>query len=180
MSDRQEIAVDEFNANPFHLFNRKWFLLTAGDHASGKFNTMTVSWGYIGFMWGFPSAIVAVRPQRYTLGFIRGCGSFTLSAFGEEYRAALQLCGSKSGRDLDKVAAAGLTPEASASVSAPVFKEAELVLECRKVYQGEFLPEGFLDRAITEKVYPGKDYHLFFAGEITHIAGIPKYKSPVI
>ena len=132
MPDRQEIVFDDFNANPFHLFNRQWFLLTAGDFASGKFNTMTVSWGYIGFMWGFPSAIVAVRPQRHTLGFIRGCDSFTLTAFGEGYRAALQLCGSKSGRDLDKIAAAGLTPEAAVQVKAPVFREAELVLECRK------------------------------------------------
>ena len=179
MSDRQEIVFDEFNANPFQLFNRQWFLLTAGDYAAGKFNTMTVSWGYIGFMWGFPSAIVAVRPQRHTLGFIRQCSSFTLSAFSEDYRAALQLCGSRSGRDLDKIAAAGLTPEASAKVSAPVFREAELVLECRKVYQDKFLPEGFTDPAIGEKVYPGNDYHQIFAGEIVRIAGTDKFRRPV-
>ena len=175
MPERQETAFDDFNANPFQLFNRQWFLLTAGDFASGKFNTMTVSWGYIGFMWGFPSAIVAVRPQRYTLGFIREGDSFTLSAFSEDHRAALQLCGSKSGRDLDKIAAAGLTPEAAAKVKAPVFKEAELVLECRKVYQGEFLPEGFSDRTINEKNYPGNDDHFFFAGEIKRIAGTRKF-----
>ncbi|MBE6373240.1 MAG: flavin reductase family protein [Lentisphaerae bacterium] len=179
MPDRQEIVFDDFNANPFQLFNRQWFLLTAGDFASGKFNTMTVSWGYIGFMWGFPSAIVAVRPQRYTLGFIRECDSFTLSAFSEDHRAALQLCGSKSGRDLDKIAAAGLTPEAAAQVKAPVFKEAELVLECRKVYQDKFLPEGFLDPAIGAKIYPGNDYHQFFAGEIVRIAGTKKFERPV-
>ena len=178
MPARQQIAFDDFNANPFQLFNRQWFLLTAGDFAAGKFNTMTVSWGYIGFMWGFPSAIVAVRPQRHTLGFIREGDSFTLSAFGEEYRAALQLCGSKSGRDLDKIAAAGLTPEAAAKVKAPVFKEAELVLECRKVYQDKFLPEGFLDPAIGAKVYPGNDYHQFFAGEIVRIAGTNKFERP--
>lgn len=179
MPDRQEIEFDQFNANPFRLFNRQWFLLTSGDHAAGRFNTMTVSWGYIGFMWGFPSAIAAVRPQRYTLEFIRSCDSFTLSAFSEEYRAALQLCGSKSGRDLDKIAASGLTPEAGGTVSAPVFKEAELVLECRKVYQGEFRKGGFLDGAIPEKVYPDNDYHLFFAGEITRIAGISKFKQSI-
>ena len=179
MPDRQEIAFDDFNANLFQLFNRQWFLLTAGDFASGKFNPMTVSWGYIGFMWGFPSAIVAVRPQRHTLGFIRECDSFTLTAFGEDYRAALQLCGSKSGRDLDKVAAAGLTPEAAAKVKAPVFREAELVLECRKVYHGGFLPEGFPDRLIPEKIYPGGDYHLFFAGEIVRITGTARFKQSI-
>ncbi len=179
MPDRQEIAFDDFNANPFQLFDRQWFLLTAGDFAAGKFNTMTVSWGYIGFMWGFPSAIVAVRPQRHTLGFIRGGDSFTLTAFSEDYRAALQLCGSKSGRDLDKIAAAGLTPEAAVQVKAPVFKEAELVLECRKVYQDKFLPEGFLDPMIGTKVYPGNDYHQFFAGEIVRIAGTTKFKRVV-
>lgn len=179
MPDRMEIPFDEFNANPFHLFSRQWFLLTAGDYSSGKFNSMTVSWGYVGVMWGFPSAITAVRPQRYTLEFIRQCTSFTLSAFSGEYREALQLCGSKSGRNLDKIKASGLTPEAAGSVSAPAFKEAELVLECRKVYQGEFLPEGFLDGSIPEKIYPGKDYHLFFAGEITGITGTRKFKQPV-
>jgi len=179
MAERIEIPFDEFNANPFALFDRQWFLLTAGDFASGCFNTMTVSWGYIGVMWGFPSAVTAVRPQRYTIDFIRNCDSFTLSAFGEEYRAALQLCGSKSGRDLDKIAAAGLTPERAGSVAAPTFREAELVLECRKVYHGKFLPEGFLDGNIPPKVYPSGDYHEIFAGEITRIAGVPRFRRGV-
>ena len=177
MPARPDIAFDEFNANPFHLFDRQWFLLASGDYSSGKFNMMTVSWGYIGVMWGFPSVVVAVRPQRYTLEFIQNSDSFTLSAFDETYRKALQLCGSRSGRDLDKAAASGLTPEAAQSVSAPVFREAELVLECRKVYRGAFLPDGFLDSRIPEKVYPAGDYHQVFAGEITRIAGISKFKS---
>ena len=179
MADRKEIAFEQFNANPFQLFNHQWFLLTAGDYVSGKFNPMTVSWGYLGVMWGFPSVIVAVRPQRHTLGFMENSDSFTLCAFAENYRAALQLCGSKSGRDLDKVAASGLSPEAAVRVAAPVFKEAELVLECRKVYRGEFLPEGFLDAGICGKVYPGNDYHRFFAGEILHIAGTDRFRRPV-
>lgn len=176
MAVRGDIAFDEFNANPFHLFNCRWFLLASGDYSSGWFNAMTVSWGYIGVMWGVPSAIVAVRPQRYTLEFIQNCDSFTLSAFDESCRKALELCGSRSGRKLDKIAAAGLTPEAAQSVSSPVFREAELVLECRKVYHGEFLPEGFTDGRIPAKVYPDRDFHRFFAGEITRIAGVPGFK----
>ena len=177
MPDRIDIRPDEFNANPFRLFEKQWFLLTAGDFSSGKFNTMTVSWGYIGEMWGFPSAVTVVRPQRYTLEFLRQCDSFTLSAFSEEYRDALKLCGAKSGRELDKIAAAGLTPEASGTVSAPTFKEAELVLECRQVYQGKFVPEGFSGARIPETIYPNGDYHLVFAGEITRISGISKFIS---
>ena len=153
MPDRIDIRPDEFNANPFRLFEKQWFLLTAGDFSAGKFNTMTVSWGYIGEMWGFPSA------------------------FSEEYRDALKLCGAKSGRELDKIAAAGLTPEASGTVSAPTFKEAELVLECRQVYQGKFVPEGFSGARIPETIYPNGDYHLVFAGEITRISGISKFIS---
>lgn len=176
MSARMEITPEELNVNPFHLFADRWFLLTAGDFAAGKFNPMTVSWGYLGVMWRFLSAIAVVRPQRYTFNFIRNCDGFTLSAFDEQYRGALQLCGARSGRELDKVAATRLTPEASRTVTAPGFKEAVLVLECRKVYQGEFLPEGFTDRTIPEKLYPDGAIHHFFAGEITRISGTPQFR----
>ncbi|MBO7146651.1 MAG: flavin reductase [Lentisphaeria bacterium] len=175
MPDRTEILPENFSTQLFDLFSKRWFLLSAGDFSAGKFNFMTVSWGYLGVMWGKPSAIAVVRPQRYTMEFLKNCDSFTLSAFPEQYRDALNLCGSKSGKDIDKVAATGLTPVASETVSAPAFKEAELVFECRQLYKDALRKENFLDALIPPKFYPENDYHIVFIGEISRITGTGDY-----
>ena len=90
---------------------------------------------------------------------------FTLSFFGEAYRKALALCGSKSGREVDKVKECGFTVM-EAECGAPYFAEAELVLVCRKAYWQDMDPAHFLDGEIDNKWYPGKDYHRIFIGEI--------------
>ena len=94
--------------NPFTLIGKDWALLTAGGETG--FNPMTVSWGNMGVMWNKNIVTVYVRPQRYTKEFIDRSDKFTLSFFEESMRPALKLCGSKSGRDLNKVEATGLTP----------------------------------------------------------------------
>ena len=91
--------------------------------------------------------------------------TFTLCAFRQEYAPALQLLGSKSGRDGNKIAESGLTPIASTQVAAPSFAEAELVLECRKIYWDDLAKENFLDERI-QRCYPCKDYHRIYYGEI--------------
>ena len=106
---RRTIPVHEFVTPIFHQWDKGWFLLTSGDFAAGDYNTMTVSWGAMGGLWGRPFVQVVVRPQRYTYGFMERYDTFTLSAFPESYRKALDLLGVKSGRDGDKIAEAGLT-----------------------------------------------------------------------
>lgn len=175
MASRIEIAPEDLVINPSHLWAKQWLLLTAGNFAESRYNTMTVGWGYIGQMWGKPSAVAFVRPQRYTAGFIRECDSFTLTAFGEEMRKALQICGSKSGRDCDKIAESHLTAEASKCVGSPSFAEAELVLECRQNYRDVFRKDSFLDSMIPREIYPDGDFHLIFAGEILRIEGTEKF-----
>lgn len=150
--------------NPFSLIGKDWALLTAGD-ADG-FNTMTVSWGNMGVMWNKNIVTVFVRPQRYTREFIERCDKFTLSFYDESMRPALRLCGSKSGRDLDKAAAAGLTPVFENGTT--YFAQAKLVLECRKIYCDKIRPEGFLIPEINDS-YPGKDYHVVYMGEILRV-----------
>jgi flavin reductase (DIM6/NTAB) family NADH-FMN oxidoreductase RutF len=90
---------------------------------------------------------------------------FTLCAFPEAYRGKLQFVGSRSGRDGDKIRDSGLTPIASQVVAAPSFDEAELVLECRKLYWQDLDPLHFLDPQV-ESLYPQKDYHRMYCGEI--------------
>ena len=71
----------DFNINPFTLFDSDWSLLTAGDMDS--FNSMTVSWGSLGTLWGKPVATVYVKPARYTHGFMEDSDYFTLGFFDE-------------------------------------------------------------------------------------------------
>jgi flavin reductase (DIM6/NTAB) family NADH-FMN oxidoreductase RutF len=170
------IPIHDFVTRIHNLWDRKWFLLTAGDFEKNHFNTMTVSWGYFGIMWNKPIAVVVVRPSRFTYGFMEQYNTFTLSAFDKKFRKDLNLLGSKSGRDGDKIAETKLTVSPSEIVEAPNFKEAELVIECRKIYWDDFKPENFLNPKI-EKNYPSKDYHRMYFGEIELIKGLESYRA---
>jgi flavin reductase (DIM6/NTAB) family NADH-FMN oxidoreductase RutF len=108
---------------------------------------------------------IFIRPQRHTLGFVQNKSHFTLSFFGEEHRSALQLLGTRSGRDGDKVAASGLTPCFTESGN-PTFEEATLVMECRKLYDGSLRAEDFVVDNLRDVVYPEGDFHRVFVGEI--------------
>lgn len=162
----REIKPSEITQNPFEMIGKQWALLTAGDET--RHNAMTISWGQLGIMWNLPVANVYVRPQRYTRGFTDAGTHFSLSFFdGEEYRPALQLLGTKSGRDGDKVAEAGLHTQPFAGV--PAFAEAAMVLVCRKVYQQDLTADGFVDKPLGEKHYPAQDYHRMYIGEIEKV-----------
>jgi flavin reductase (DIM6/NTAB) family NADH-FMN oxidoreductase RutF len=173
---RETIGVTEFAVRAHQLWAEHWMLLSSGDFEQGPFNTMAVGWGSFGTMWNRPFAQVVVRPTRYTIELMEKYDSFTLSAFPEEQRRAVQLLGTKSGRDGDKIAASGLTPIAATRVAAPAFAEAELVVECRKIYWDDFEPRHFLDPAI-EKNYPKRDYHRIYFGEILAISGTAAYRA---
>lgn len=159
-----EILPEEIGGNVFQKIGREWMLITAGDQT--EFNTMTASWGGMGCMWNANVAAAVVRPSRHTYGFMEKEDYFTLSFLGGGFRRALQLCGTLSGRDTDKVAEAGLTPRFD--TPAPYFDEAELVLVCRKMYTQDLDPAKFLDSTI-ETHYKGSDYHRLYVGEIVKV-----------
>ena len=161
--NRQAIPITDFLAHPYSLWEKSWLLLTSGDFATGRFNCMTVSWGSLGVIWGRPFAQVVVRPVRYTYQFIENYPTFTLCVFPEQYRPALNLLGTRSGRSGDKIAASGLQPEAASLVPAPVYTQAELVIECRKIYWQDLDPAHFIDPQI-EQHYPQQDYHRAYYG----------------
>jgi flavin reductase (DIM6/NTAB) family NADH-FMN oxidoreductase RutF len=172
--ERKNIDPLKLSLAAFKVWKKDWFLLTGGDFAAGKFNTMTVAWGSIGNMWDRPFVLAVVRPTRYTYGFMEQYPTFTLSLLPDRYRQALNFCGTKSGRDVDKVAATGLTPIAGRSVAAPAFDEAELIIECRQIYVDDYAPEKFLDPKIDDN-YRLKDYHRLYYGQIEAIQGIDAY-----
>ena len=161
----RSVPYDSLSLNPFTKIGKEWALLTAGDE--NGFNTMTVSWGAMGFMWGKPSVTVYIRPQRYTKKFVDANDTFTLSFYGPEHKQALSICGSKSGRDCDKVKEAGLTPYFTDGTAA--FEEADMVFVCRKLYEDEIRPENFIAKENDEKWYPEKDYHIMYMAEIEKV-----------
>jgi len=159
----KRIEPGELSIKGVDLWAKQWLLLTAGNLEDC--NMMTVAWGSIGCMWSKPFVQIVVRPQRHTLGYLEKTDTFTLCAFPEEYRDALQTLGSISGRDGDKLSQTNLTLCASTEVEAPSYNEAELILECRKIYIQDIDPKGFVDPSIKDN-YPGEDYHRVYFGEI--------------
>ncbi|MDH3892819.1 MAG: flavin reductase family protein [candidate division Zixibacteria bacterium] len=160
----QPIKVSEIKDNVFKLIGEDWMLVTAGSLDS--FNTMTASWGGMGVLWNKNICWCVIRPQRYTYQFAEKADRFTLSFFDPQYRDALKFCGTKSGRDVDKMTATGLTPVAS-ETGAVYYQQARLVLECRKDYIHDLDPANFLYPYIKHE-YPGADYHRLYLGEVVN------------
>lgn len=147
---------------------KKGILLTTklGDQV----NTMTIGWGMLGIEWGKPVFIALVRESRHTKSLLDGSGEFTVNIpYGETDRNILSFCGSKSGRDVNKIRELNLTPEEPVSVSVPGIRQLPLTLECKVLYQQPqkeaAIPAGLLDR-----YYPrgadGRDLHTAYYGEI--------------
>lgn len=158
-----EVDVSELSLKPVDLWMNQWLLLTAG--TLEDCNMMTVAWGSIGCMWGKPFAQIVVRPQRHTLTYLEPGDSFTLCAFPEKHRADLSILGTLSGRDGEKLSESNLTLKPSTRVSAPTYEQANLILECRKIYVQDMDPSGFVDKSLDDN-YPDKDYHRIYYGEI--------------
>ncbi len=159
------IRPEELKDNPFQTIGKDWMLVTA--EKDGRVNMLTASWGALGILWNKPVATVYIRASRYTKEFIDGSGAFSLCVLPKEKKAAMEFCGSHSGRDCDKVAKTGLTAEHEDGV--PYFAESRLVLICRKLYAQPFEPERFIDKELCRQNYGDNDFHTMYVAEITKI-----------
>lgn len=159
----KEISAKEIKDNLIKAIADEWMLITAGN-ADG-YNTMTASWGFVGEMWGEDSVAVMVRPQRYTMQFIEENDKFTLSFYGDR-KDIHAICGHKSGRDTDKAAECGLTPVFEDGTA--YFKQARLVIVCKKQYMSRLEEKCFIDKEPL-KWYPEKDYHNMIIGKIEKV-----------
>ncbi|MCI8400253.1 MAG: flavin reductase family protein [Oscillibacter sp.] len=143
-------------------------LLTAG--TAEHCNTMTIGWYQMGVLWNTLVCTAYVRPERYTYGFMEEHSYFTISAFlhSPEASKTLGLCGSRSGRDTDKITDCGLTVCTGAG-GAPYFQEAELVLVCKKLYAQDLDPAAVCD-AGKERILPfygaHGNWHRAYTGEV--------------
>ena len=154
----------KFETDIFSQFNDKWALLGAG--TKENHNAMTISWGGMGTLWSKPVVTVYVRPSRHTYRFMNENEYFTVSFFPEEYRKALALMGSKSGRDMDKEAIAGLT--AKGLDKSFTYEEAEITVLCRKMYSQD-MDINEMPEEVARQDYPTGDVHRMFIGEVVDI-----------
>ena len=139
--------------------------------ADGKVNTMTIGWGHIGIEWGKPIFVAYVRESRYTKQMLEANGEFTVNVpIGSIDGKILGYCGTKSGRDTDKIADLGLTLEAPEVISVPGIQELPLTLECRVIYKQKqdlsAIPENILTRYYPADETGYQDYHYAYYGEI--------------
>jgi flavin reductase (DIM6/NTAB) family NADH-FMN oxidoreductase RutF len=161
----QTIDPHQLNDNVFTLIGKEWMLIASGD--SKNYNMMTASWGGLGVIWNKPVAIIFVRPQRYTLEYLENNDLFTLNFFDNSYRKVLNLLGSKSGREINKMETEGIVAD-STSNNTVFFRQARLVMECRKVYFDDINHANILNDA-AKGMYPAKDYHRMYFGEVINV-----------
>lgn len=161
---QKEINVRELKDNFVKMISNDWALLTAG--TKDNFNTMTVSWGGIGELWGKDVCFVFVRPQRYTYEFMEKNDYFSLSFFGGEYKKELGICGSKSGRDIDKMAETGFLPVDFEN--AVGYEQAKVNVVLKKLAYQDMKPDGFIDESIMNN-YANNDFHRVYVGEIVKV-----------
>ena len=163
----QEISYHDLDLNAVESVKDGWLIVSSGNPEMG-WNQMTVSWGSIGCIWNRPAITVYIRPQRYTRKFIDGSERFTVSVFDpQKYRKELQMLGTLSGRDCDKLKVTGIAAMYDEDVI--LYPEAELNFVCRTMYQAPIRAEGFREEKIRADVYPEADYHDLYIGEIERI-----------
>lgn len=151
--------------NIIRMLAQDWMLITASHE--GSTNMMTASWGGLGRLYNRPVAFCFINPARHTYRLMEKAGTYTLTFYAEDFREALRYCGTHSGRDGDKIQATGLTPAATPS-GAPAFKEARLVIECRKMLAQSLSPDGLHDEGLQTE-WSGKAMHKMYIGEITGV-----------
>ena len=167
---KQKIKVWDYAGKILEETGKGVLLTTKAD---GVVDTMTIGWGTLGIQWGKPIFIAFVRESRYTKALLEKNGEFTVNIpYGEYDKTILSLCGTRSGRDIDKIAELGLHLEEPETISVPGIRELPLTLECKVIYKQDQEPEA-VNEENTARYYPRTpefpdgDYHTAYYGQIT-------------
>ncbi len=153
-----------YTADVFKQFSTDWAIAAAGKPGDG--NGMTIAWGGMGTIWNKPVVTLYVRPCRYTHDFLEREDYFTVTFYDEKYREALNIMGTKSGKDCDKAALAGLTPVAVGESIG--YAEAKVTVLCRKIYTQE-LELSLMPADVVQRQYPDNEPHTMYIGEVVEI-----------
>ncbi len=163
--DFEEVNLQNFKFNPFSMLFKDWALVAAGDEQNH--NAMTVSWGGFGVLWNRFVATIYIRPQRFTKKFVDSNNQFTINFFDEQFKSALQFCGTNSGENCDKDLQTGL--KAINFKTAVGYKQSKLVFVCKKLYVDQFKSENFVNVNINDTFYVNDDFHFIYFAEIEHL-----------
>jgi len=144
-------------------------LLLASTRVDGASNVMTIGWASVGVIWGLPVMVVLVRPSRYTYQFIESSGVFTVNVPTQAMRPYVNMCGTKSGRDVDKLA--DVPTSMGQRVNAVVLQECPLVYECTVVHTNDVIPQNLVPH-VARRAYPRGDYHRVYYGQIVGAFGV--------
>lgn len=128
-------------------------------------NPMTIGWAQLGIIWGKPVLTVLVRPSRFSHDLLEDLGEFAVNILPLTEKKNLALCGSRSGRDTDKIALCGFHLRPGDQITVPSCEESEIVYECRLLARQELPPGGILSEDVKGS-YPQGDYHTLYHGEI--------------
>jgi flavin reductase (DIM6/NTAB) family NADH-FMN oxidoreductase RutF len=158
------IRPEEIQDNVFKLIDKDWMLITAGTF--DKYNCMTASWGGMGILWKKPVAFVFIRPTRYTMEFTETNQRMSLCFFPEKYRPILNLCGTKSGKQIDKMHIEGLTPMITGE-GTTFYQEARMAIFVKKLYS-QFIDKNMVLEPSIHKLYTN-DYHKMYICEIEKV-----------
>ena len=140
-------------------------LLLVSSRGRDQANAMIIGWATVGVLWGKPVFVTLVRPSRHTFGLIEASGLFTVNVPTEEMQRWVGVCGTQSGRDVDKFGAYGVARSPGQMVDCPTIDDSPMVYECRVVHTNDVLPET-LNGALDASSYPSGDYHRMYYGEI--------------
>ena len=166
---KKEINVWDYAGHIMQNIQKGCLLTTKAD---GQVNTMIIGWGHIGVEWGRPIFAVYVRESRHTKSLLDKNGEFTVNvALGEPDKQIVSVCGTKSGRDMDKIAALGLTLVDGDTVGVPGIAQMPLTLECKVIYKQD-QDRNAIDPECDARYYakgtPNEgDYHTVYYGQIT-------------
>ena len=93
-------------------------------------NIITIAW--TGTICSEPAmTFVSIRPTRHSHNIIKETGEFVINLTTKKLAFAVDYCGVKSGKDIDKFKKLKLTPQKGTQVSAPLIAESPLNIECR-------------------------------------------------
>lgn len=127
-------------------------------------NTMTIGWALIGVMWGKPIMTVAVRKSRHTFRIMENASDFNVSVPRTDMAKELEFCGSRSGRDCNKFEECGIKLRPAEKVQSPLIDIPGMHFECKIALRSPMNPQLLIDEYV--HLYPGKDYHTLYFGEI--------------
>lgn len=164
MDGYKNISADKIPGNIIKLLN-DWILITSG--TDDKINVMTASWGGLGVLWEKPVSFCFINPTRYSINTMDEGDTYTISFYTEAYKDAMLYCGTKSGRDTDKIKGSGLTPIKTPS-GATVFSEAWMILECKKIIAQPIQSESVIVKP-SNNDWSKNGYHKMYIGEILNV-----------